>query len=246
MQVGRRARGVLIFLALVAVTAVAIAIARDMADDETIKVDTLQYELGTRVADAGLVTGVGAVVGLLVWLFQQEQAQARLRLDAASQKLAARHQWLRDFALQLTTAYADVKRVRRSLQWERDEVAEDLPAALYEEGLRRLDKLQARFEILRAIAETSLVAGSSQMAKELKKIDEALSALVTERKGRPQATTTARLSLAEVEMMRAFLARSSEVEGDAEGTLFRGPHGFGVVKNAYKGVIAGLIAELQT
>ena len=148
------------------VTAVAIAIARDMAGDETIKVDTLRYELGTRVADAGLVTGLGAVVGLLVWLFQQEQAEARLRVDAASQKLAARHQWLRDFALQLTTAYADVKRVRRSLQWELDEVTGDLPGELYEKGLRRLDRLQARFEILRAMAETSLVAGSSQVAGE--------------------------------------------------------------------------------
>jgi hypothetical protein len=240
-------RRIAIIATLMAATAIAIIIAKHMADDETIKVDTLRYELGTRVADAGLATGIGALVGLLIWLFQQEQAAARQRVDAAREKLAARHKWLREFAIELTGAYTDIKLARRRLQWQADPKLTSLPSAAYERQLRALDAIQARFEVLEAMAATTLVNDhrKSDVAAKVKRIGDALSELVTERKGKPSASVAQR-PLKDLDKMRAFLARSStDPRNDELDKLFKSKHGFGQIKNAYKGAFAGIIAELQ-
>ena len=239
-------RRFLIIAVLILATAIAIYIARHMADDETIKVDTLRYELGTRVADAGLVTGIGALVGLLVWLFQQEQAAARQRVDAAREKLAARHQWLRDFAIELTGAYTDIKQARRRLQWQADPALTGLPRAAYKRQLRALDRIQARFEVLEAMAATTLVNRDrrSDVAAKVKKIGDALSALVSERKGQA-SSTEGQLRLEELPTMRAFLARSPQGPEDKLGKLFDSELGFKCVKTAYEDAFAGIVSELQ-
>jgi hypothetical protein len=235
-----------IIATLIAATAIAIVVAKHMADDETIKVDTLRYELGTRVADAGLATGIGALVGLLVWLFQQEQAAAQQRVDAAREKLAARHQWLREFAIELTGAYTDIKQARRRLQWQADPDLTGLPSAAYERQLRALDRIQARFEVLEAMAATTLVNDDrrSDVAAKVSEIGDALSGLVTERKGK-RSTGQARWRLKELPKMRAFLARSSEDPNDELGKLFDSALGFRRVKKAYKGAFTGILSELQ-
>lgn len=235
-------RRIWIFLALVTLTAIAIVIAVLMSSNDKIKADTLTYELGTRVADAGLATGLGAVVGLLVWQFQQEQAEARQRVDAASQRLAVKHQWLRDFAIQVTDAYADVKQARRRLQWDVDKSAGTLPAKIYDEQLAAISVVQSRFEALHAMADTNLVSNArrSSIATPLKEIDDALSGLISERKGGRLPPSEHDILMSNREKLRAFVAESDEAE-----RLFEGPDGFSRIKTPYKGVIAAIVAELR-
>jgi hypothetical protein len=229
--------------ALLALTAIAIAFAIAMANDETIKVDTLTYELGTRLADAGLATGLGAVLGLLVWLFQQEQADARQRVDAASQKLAAKNQWLRDFAIQVTDAYGDVKQARRRLQWDVDKATGKITTQVYDEQVTAISVAQSRFEALRAMANTNLFSSQRRdsVAVPLKKIDDALSLLISERKGGRLATSEPEVSLSDRKAMQAFVAESHDPDD-----LFNGPLGFSNIKEAHKGLLDAIIAELAT
>jgi hypothetical protein len=107
----------LVFM-LILLTFAAIFIAVTMARNDAIEKDTLWYEIGKLVAQAGILTGFGALVTLLVHEFQQDQEESRQRLAEASQRLANRHEWLRDFAASLTDAYGQLKQARRRLQWD--------------------------------------------------------------------------------------------------------------------------------
>lgn len=221
--------------------------------------NTLWYEIGKLVAQAGILSGFGAVITLLTHEYQLEQEQARKRVDALNQRSAARHEWLREFAVRITDAYSETKQARRRLQWDLDE-NKQLPVSIYDSQLIKLSKVQSQFETLQTMASTSLVSDDRQRKIEcnLECIEKALSDLVSERKGHPlppqgggvtrRRTTRLRRcpsiarrgekSLVAPEKMDHFLAQSGTEE-------FKGIYGFGRIKSAYKEALDSIIVELQ-
>lgn len=227
--------------ALLALTLLALGFAIVMANDESIKFNTLTYELGTRLADAGLATGFAAVIGLLVWLFQQEQADARQRVDAASQQLAAKNQWLRDFAIQVTDTYGDVKQARRRLQWDVDRAAGTITTKVYDEQMTAISIAQSRFEALRAMADTNLVSTERRpsIVDPLREIDVALSGLISERKSGRLHISQPEVPLSSWAKLQAFVAESDDHD------QFTGLLGFSNVRGPYKGLYDAIVAELR-
>jgi hypothetical protein len=222
------------------ITVIAIVIAIVMAF-LGIHRDTLWYEIGKLVAQAGILSGLGAVVTLLTHEYQQDQAESRQRSDELNQRIAARHEWLREFAVHVTDAYAAVKQARRRLQWDVDESSDSLSAGVYDKQLIKISEVQSRFETLHAMADTSLVSHDrrANVTDGLKRIDDSLSGLVSERKGHRVEGTEELVSLASRPKMKAFVADS-----DAE-KLFESDDGFSKIKSARTEILAWIIAELQ-
>lgn len=237
------AAGLVILLILL--TAAAIAIALVMANNESIEKDTLWYEIGKLVAQAGILTGFGALLTLLVHEFQQDQEDSGKRVAAQTQTLADRHAWLRDFAERLTDAYGSVKQSRRTLQWALETTEDEkkyLPTKTYEKQLKQLSIKQTEFESLHTLAETYLAKGdpAAAVATNLKSIIDRLSAIVSERKKIPprHPEEDMRMTLATRKVIRGFTAESDESE-------FNGPLGFEHIKKCYKKILDGIIDELQ-
>jgi hypothetical protein len=222
-----------------AITVIAIAISIVMAAHH-VHHDTLWYEIGALLAQAGILSGFGAVVTLLTHEYQQDQEESRRRLVEQNQRIAARHEWLREFAIELTEAYAEAKQARRRLQWDFNKVTDSLSVGVYYKQLTKISAMQSRFETLHAMADTSLVRDDRRATVTglLKRIDEALSALVSERKDRRVEASEEQVSLVNRPIMRAFIADSNEA-------LFKGKDGFRGVKKAHKAVLAWIVAELQ-
>ena len=239
----RLAAGLVILLVLL--TAAAIVIALVMANAESIKKDTLWYEIGKLVAQAGILTGFGALLTLLVHEFQKAQEDSGKRVAAQTQQLADRHAWLRDFAERLTDAYGSVKQSRRSLQWAL-ETTEDgskyLPTKNYEKQLKQLSIKQTEFESLHTLAETYFAKGdpAEAVVTNLKSIIDRLSDIVSERKRIPprHPEEDVRMTLATRKVIRGFTAASDECE-------FKESLGFGHIKKCYKKILDGIIDELQ-
>jgi hypothetical protein len=229
-----------IVLVLGCITVIAIVIAVVMAALE-IDNDTLWYEIGALVAQAGILAGFGAAVTLLTHEYQQDQEESRQRSDERNQRIAARHEWLREFAIHVTDAYAEAKQARRRLQWAFDKSMDNLSASVYDKQLTKISAVQSRFETLHAMADTSLVSDKHRagVTDLLKRIDDALSDLVSERKDHRVEASEEQVSLANRPKMRAFVAESETKE------LFESDDGFRNVKDAYKEVLAWIIAELQ-
>ena len=114
-----------IVLILVFITVIAIAIAVVMAALE-IHHDTLWYEIGALVAQAGILAGFGAVVTLLTHEYQQDQEESRQRSDERNQRIAARHEWLREFAFESSSAG------RFCFNWSRSTAPTPRPAPVIE------------------------------------------------------------------------------------------------------------------
>jgi hypothetical protein len=87
-------RSLVLVTVLFGVTFIAIVIAVVMAGHDILH-DTLSYEIGKLVAQAGILTGFGALVTLLTHEFQQDQEQSRQRVEEASQLLSFRAALLR-------------------------------------------------------------------------------------------------------------------------------------------------------
>lgn len=229
---------------LILLTVGAIVIALVMANNVSIEKDTLWYEIGKLVAQAGILTGFGAMLTLLVHEFQQDQEDSRKRIAAQSQELADRHAWLRDFATRLTDAYGDVKQSRRRLQWALETTGDEkyVSTKVYEKQLKKLSVIQTEFEFLHTFAETYLREGDPAEAvkKNLQSIIDRLSGLISERKKFPprHPEEEVRLSLAKREVLRCFTAESKERD-------FNGPLGFAGVRKCYKEIVKGIIDELH-
>jgi hypothetical protein len=234
----------LVFM-LILLTFAAIFIAVTMARNDAIEKDTLWYEIGKLVAQAGILTGFGALVTLLVHEFQQDQEESRQRLAEASQRLANRHEWLRDFAASLTDAYGQLKQARRRLQWDVTTIEEEkfIATNSYEKQLRRLSVIQTEFESLLALAETYFAEEDSTKAIEvnLRYIVDRLSALISERKKKqPRLPEEESLvSLQERDSMRGFTAESEE-KADFEGL-----NGFEAIRVHYKQILRNIVDELR-
>lgn len=234
-------RAGLIVAWLVVITILAILIAIGMATFAEIEHDTLWYEIGSLIAQAGILTGFGALVAVLVHEYQQDQAEAKQASDEKNQRIATTHQWLRDFAIEMSKAYAETKQARRRLQWDFDPTANALSAAVYRKQFTKISAVQSRFETLRAMADTSLLSLSrrQEVTSRLETIDNVLSKVVSERKERRVAASNDQISLAGRTKLRAFVATSKETG------LFEGDDGFNQVKTAYKGIHAWIVAELR-
>jgi Rad3-related DNA helicase len=238
------AAGLVILLLLL--TAAAIAVAIGMANSESIEKDTLWYEIGKLVAQAGILTGFGALLTLLVHEFQHDQEESHKRIAAASQRLADRHAWFRDFATRLTDAYGDVKQSRRRLQWalQTTEGATSVSTAIYEKQLKRLSAIQADFESLLTLVETYLQEDdpARSINTSLRDIIDRLSKLISERKKLPPLPPgeERHVSLETREVMRGFTAESEDKSGE-----FFGPQGFEGVKKSYKQALKGTLDELR-
>jgi hypothetical protein len=100
--------------------------------------------------------------------------------------------------------------------------------------------VQSRFETLHEMADTSLVRNGcrSNVTSLLQRIDKALSALVSERKARHVEASEEQVSLVNRPMMRALVALDDEAS-------FKSDHGFSEVKEAYKDILAWIVAELR-
>lgn len=196
-----RAQAIVRWLVVLTVAAIVIAVSMAIFHVER---DTLWYEIGALVAQAGILTGFGAIVALLVHEYQQDQAESRQRSDERRLRSAARNQWLRDFATQVTDAYSAVKQARRRLQWDLSSGGLSLPVETYEKQIGELSAVQTRFETLQIMAETALL-DSTMAARSLKRIEDNLSNVISERKEEP-VTFIGELPLVERGMLAAFIA----------------------------------------
>lgn len=225
---------------LFGVTIIAIVIAVAMARHDILH-DTLSYEIGKLVAQAGILTGFGALVTLLTHEFQQDQEQSRQRVEAASQLLSIRAALLRDFAARVTDAYTNLKQARRRLQWARSQTSEGtlISTDVYEKQLKRISAVQAEFETLRTLAQTSFVDGNGghMVDTHLKGIADRLSKLISERKIHPTASSPL-MSLDDREAMKSFTAESEQAD-------FKGVDGFGATRADYKAILAWILDELR-
>ncbi|MEV4264580.1 hypothetical protein [Kribbella sp. NPDC049584] len=238
-----RARFLVILLLSLTIAAIVIAVAMARRDLDH---DTLWYEIGKLVAQAGILTGFGALLSLLIHEFQQDQVQARQRVDEASQRLSSRHEWLRDFAARVTDAYTNLKQARRRLQWALSSTSEGrfIDGRVYEHQMRRISAVQAEFEALLTQAQTYFTEGDCAKHVEtyLKFIEDRLSDLVSERKDQPAVDSLqpARVFLSDRESMRKFVAESDDLDSD-----FNRTGGFGEIKTNYKAVLVWIITELR-
>ncbi|WP_432893353.1 hypothetical protein ACQPYH_19935 [Kribbella sp. CA-245084] len=238
-----RARLLVILLIVLTIVAIAIAVAMARRDLDH---DTLWYEIGKLVAQAGILTGFGALVSLLIHEFQQDQVQARQRVDVASQRLSSRNEWLRDFAGRVTDAYTNLKQARRRLQWALSSTADGMfiDTRVYEKQMRRISAVQAEFEALLTQAQTYFTEeGRAEPVESLLKfIENRLSELVSERKNQwaGDSVQPARVSLNDRASMRRFVAESNGPDSD-----FGKAGGFGEIKANYKAVLVWIITELR-
>jgi flagellar biosynthesis protein FliQ len=236
-------RALFLVILLIGLTIVAIVVAVAMAR-QNLDQDTLWYEIGKLVAQAGILTGFGALVTLLIHEFQQDQEQSRQRVEEASQRLSSRHEWLRDFAARVTGAYTDLKQARRRLQWAMSSTDEAtfITTAVYEKQLRRISAVQAEFEALLTLAQTYFLDEDRAKPVEthLKKIADRLSDLVSERKNTPIGNSAPEplVSLNDRETMKSFTAESKE-------PAFREVGGFGQTKADYKATLVWIVDELR-
>ena len=230
---------------LISLTIVAIVIAITMARTNSIEKDTLWYEIGKLVAQAGILTGFGALVTLLVHEFQQDQEESRQRVAETSQRRENRHAWLRDFAASLTDAYGDLKQARRRLQWAVTTINGQnfISTNVCETQLRRLSVIQTEFESLLTLAETYFPEGdpAKPIEANLRHIVDRLSELISERKKLPPRPPEEEslVSLQERVRMRGFTAESEEADD------FKGPHGFEAFRDNYKKILKGIVDELR-
>jgi hypothetical protein len=235
----------LLVILLIFLTIVAIVTAVAMARSDAIEKDTLWYEIGKLVAQAGILTGFGALVTLLVHEFQQDQEESRQRVAEASQRLANKHEWLRDFAASLTHAYGDLKQARRGLQWAKITIEEEkfISTNTYKKQSRRLSVIQTQFESLLTLAETYFPEGDPAKPIEvnLKHIVDRPSALISERKKWPirPPEQGSLVALQERVSMRGFTAESEERDD------FMGADGFEAIKVNYKTILKGIVDELR-
>jgi hypothetical protein len=233
-----------VVIVLITVTLAAILTAMVMASNESIEKDTLWYEIGKLVAQAGILTGFGALITLLVHEFQQNQEESRKRVVETSQRLADRHAWLRDFASSLTDAYGDLKQSRRRLQWAQGSLDGQgfIATNVYETQLKRLSAIQTEYESLLTLAETYFSSGdpAKPIERSLRLIVDRLSALVSERKKLPPQlpAESTQILLGPREEMRGFTAESEDVD-------FNGPHGFLTIRDNYKKILKGIVEELR-
>ena len=237
-------RAFTLVLVLVVLTTISIEVAVVMAilaPDP----DTLWFEIGKLVAQAGILTGFGAFITLLVHEFQQDQELSRKRIETERQRLSSRHDWLRDFTMQVSGAYTELKQARRRLQWalRNDESGDEvLSAAVYEKQLKRISAVEATFEQLQTLADSYFADGeyAKSVVSDLGAITEHLSRLISERKRWPRGLSgpQASVPLNEIAEMRAFTAQS-------EQAAFHRTGGFAEIKAAYARMQTCLMSEMR-
>jgi hypothetical protein len=195
-------------LFLLSVGAFVVLVGRD------IEPDTLLFEGAKVLPQIALVTVIGAALSVLSYEYQQRRKEEEKERDELRRQEEYRQELRRATLAQATASYLQVKRARRLLRVGLADDRRAIQAADYDRQMAAIMDAQLQFETLtdEVLTTADVFTSHDLLSSELKRIDDHLSALISEyEKVRPGSRAKhASIPLSKLPSLKKFLAQHAE------------------------------------